>query len=64
MLLLVLVVVAFGVLIYRIRGDLDTALHRVRAGGLVWLPAAFVAEGVSFFAYALVQRRLLAAGGA
>ncbi len=63
-LLVVVIVVAFGLLLYRIRGDLDTALHRVRVGGLVWLPAAFAAEGVSFFAYALVQRRLLVAGGA
>ena len=63
-LLLVVIVVAFGLLLYRIRGDLDTAVHRISPAGLVWLPAAFVAEAVSFFAYALVQRRLLAAGGA
>ncbi|HVC13763.1 MAG TPA: lysylphosphatidylglycerol synthase transmembrane domain-containing protein [Acidimicrobiales bacterium] len=63
-LLVIGIVIAFGVLLYRIRGDLDTALHRIRPSGLVWLPAAFVAEGVSFFAYALVQRRLLVAGGA
>ena len=63
-LLVVVVVAGFGLLLYRIRGDLDTAFHRVRFSGLVWLPVAFVAEGLSFFAYALVQRRLLAAGGA
>ncbi len=63
-LLVVVILVAFGVLLYRIRGDLDTALHRVRLDGLVWLPAAFASEAVSFLAYALVQRRLLAAGGA
>lgn len=63
-LLVILIVVAFGLLLYRIRGDLRTAFHRIRVGGLVWLPAAFGAEAVSFFAYALVQRRLLAAGGA
>jgi uncharacterized membrane protein YbhN (UPF0104 family) len=63
-LLVVAIVVAFGLLLYRIRGDLHTALHRVSVGGLVWLPVAFLAEGISFFAYALVQRRLLTAGGA
>ena len=63
-LLVIVIVVAFGLLLYRIRGDLDTAAHRIRLSGLVWLPAAFAAEGVSFLAYALVQRRLLAAGGA
>jgi uncharacterized membrane protein YbhN (UPF0104 family) len=63
-LLVIVVVAAFGLLLYRIRGDLDTAVHRIRLSGLVWLPAAFAAEGVSFLAYALVQRRLLAAGGA
>lgn len=63
-LLVILIVVAFGLLLYRIRGELDTAVHRIRLNGLVWLPAAFAAEGISFFAYALVQRRLLAAGGA
>ena len=63
-LLVIVIVIAFGVLLYRIRGDLATAVHRIRLDGLVWLPAAFAAEGVSFFAYALVQRRLLAAGGA
>jgi uncharacterized membrane protein YbhN (UPF0104 family) len=63
-LLVVVIVVAFGFLLYRIRADLDTAFHRISPAGLVWLPAAFAAEGVSFFAYALVQRRLLRAGGA
>lgn len=63
-LLVIVIVVAFGLLLYRIRGDLDTAFHRIRLSGLVWLPVAFVAEAVSFFAYALVQRRLLVAGGA
>ncbi len=63
-LLVIVIVIAFGALLYRIRGDLGTAFHRIRLSGLVWLPAAFVAEGISFFAYALVQRRLLSAGGA
>ncbi len=63
-LLVVVIVAAFGFLLYRIRGDLDTAVRRISPTGLVWLPAALGAEGVSFFAYALVQRRLLAAGGA
>lgn len=61
--LVVVIVVAFGVLLYRIRSDLVTAIHRVRPDGLVWLPAAFAAEGLSFLAYAGVQRRLLVAGG-
>ncbi len=63
-LLVIVIVGAFGFLLYRIRGDLGTAFHRISPAGLVWLPAAFVAEAISFFAYALVQRRLLAAGGA
>ncbi|MGH8989632.1 MAG: lysylphosphatidylglycerol synthase transmembrane domain-containing protein [Acidimicrobiales bacterium] len=63
-LLVVLIVGAFGLLIYRIRGDLDSAIRHVSPDGLVWLPAAFAAEAVSFLAYSLVQRRLLAAGGA
>lgn len=58
------VVLAFAALMVRIRGDLATAIHRVRPSGLVWLPLAFGAEGTSFLAYAAVQRRLLAAGGA
>lgn len=62
-LLLLVVIVAFGLLLFRIRGDLGTALHRVRPEGLVWLPAAFASEIVSFLAYSGVQRRLLAAGG-
>jgi uncharacterized protein (TIRG00374 family) len=63
-LLVIVIAVAFAALLYRIRGDLGTAFHRIRLSGLVWLPAAFVAEAISFFAYALVQRRLLVAGGA
>ena len=60
----IVVLLAFGALLYRIRSDLDTALHRVRLAGLVWLPAAFGAESVSFLAYSGVQQRLLRAGGA
>jgi uncharacterized membrane protein YbhN (UPF0104 family) len=62
--LVVVIVVAFALLLYRIRGDLDTAIHRVSVAGLVWLPAAFVAESLSFLAYSGVQQRLLRAGGA
>jgi len=62
-LLVIVIVVAFGFLLYRIRGDLTTALHRVRPEGLVWLPAAFGSEILSFLAYSGVQRRLLVAGG-
>ncbi len=61
--LAIVIVLAFGFLLYRIRGDLATAFHRVRPEGLVWLPAAFASEIVSFLAYAGVQRRLLVAGG-
>ncbi|MGH8981537.1 MAG: lysylphosphatidylglycerol synthase domain-containing protein, partial [Acidimicrobiales bacterium] len=61
--LVVLIVAAFGFLLFRIRGDLSTAFHRVRPRGLVWLPGAFGAELLSFLAYAFVQRRLLSAGG-
>lgn len=63
-LLVVAIVVTFGALLYRIRSDLGTAFDRVSVEGLVWLPAAFAAEGLSFLAYAAVQRRLLVAGGA
>jgi len=62
--LVIVIVAAFGLLIYRIRGDLDTAIHRVSVAGLVWLPAAFAAEAISFLAYSGVQQRLLRAGGA
>jgi putative heme transporter len=55
---------AFAVLVYRIRGEVATAFHRVTPEGLVWFPAALGAELVSFLAYAQVQRRLLVAGGA
>lgn len=63
-LLVLVVLVAFGLLLYRLRGEIGTAFHRVTLAGLVWLPAALVAEAVSFMAYAEVQHRLLAAGGA
>lgn len=62
--LVVVILVAFGLLVYRLRGEIGTAFHRVTLGGLVWLPAALGAEAVSFLAYAEVQRRLLVAGGA
>ncbi len=58
------IVVAFGVLCYRLRGEFATALHRVSPAGLPWLAAAVAAEIASFLCYAGVQRRLLAAGGA
>jgi hypothetical protein len=58
------IVVAFGVLCYRLRGEFATALHRVSPAGLPWPAAAVVAEIASFLCYAGVQRRLLAAGGA
>lgn len=63
-LLIVVVLVAFGLLLYRLRGEIGTAFHRVTLGGLVWLPVALVAEAVSFMAYAEVQHRLLSVGGA
>lgn len=58
------ILVAFGLLVYRLRGEIGTAFHRVTPGGMVWVPAALAAEAVSFLAYAEVQHRLLAAGGA
>jgi uncharacterized protein (TIRG00374 family) len=58
------ILVAFGLLVYRLRGEIGTAFHRVTPGGMVWVPAALGAEAVSFLAYAEVQHRLLAAGGA
>jgi uncharacterized protein (TIRG00374 family) len=58
------ILVAFGLLVYRLRGEIATAFHRVTLGGLVWLPAALGAEAASFLAYAEVQHRLLVAGGA
>lgn len=61
--LVIVIVLAFAYLLYDIRSDLVTAFHRVRLDGLVWLPVAFVAEGLSFLAYAGVQHRLLVAGG-
>ncbi len=63
-LLLVAIVVAFGLLCYRIRGDLATAFRRVNPSGLPWLVPAIGAEVASFLCYAGVQRRLLVAGGA
>lgn len=62
--LLVLILAAFGFLVYRLRSEIGTAFHRVTPEGLVWLPAALAAEAVSFLAYAEVQHRLLVAGGA
>ncbi len=62
--LVIIVVLAFGALLYRIRSDIGTAIHRVSLSGLVWIPAAFGAEGGSFLAYSGVQQRLLRAGGA
>ena len=62
--LVAVIVVGFGLLLYRIRGDLVTALRRMGPGGLPWLVVAIAAEAVSFLCYAGVQRMLLAAGGA
>ena len=62
--LVAVILVAFGLLVYRLRGEIATAFHRVTLGGLVWFPAALGAEAASFLAYAEVQHRLLAAGGA
>lgn len=62
--LLIVILAAFGLLVYRLRSEISTAFHRVTIGGLVWLPAALAAEAVSFLAYAEVQHRLLLAGGA
>lgn len=56
--------VLFAALLYRIRGDLATALHRLSPAGIPWIVAAIVAECLSFLCYAGVQRRLLSAGGA
>lgn len=64
LLLFVVIIVAFGLLCYRIRGDLATAFRRVNPSGLPWLVAAVGAEVASFLCYAAVQRRLLVAGGA
>lgn len=63
-LLVLAVVAAFGVLLYRIRSELATAAHRVSPTGLPWLVPAVGAEIMSFLCYAGVQRRLLGAGGA
>jgi putative heme transporter len=67
LLLAVLVVAVVAVLVLRERSaqhDFLTALHRVRPGRLPWLVVALGAEAGSFMAYAMAQRRLLAAGGA
>jgi len=45
-------------------GDIVRAFSHLRWGQLPWLIAAIGAEATSFFCYALVQRRLLLAGGA
>lgn len=63
-LLVIVIVVAFGLLLYRIRGDLSTAFKKMSPAGLPWLVAAIGAEIASFLCYAGVQRRLLVAGGA
>lgn len=44
--------------------DIATAFSHLRRQGLPWLLAAVGAEALSFLCYALVQRRLLIAGGA
>lgn len=63
-LLVVAILAALGILVFRVRGEIGTAFHRVTPGGLVWLPAALAAEALSFLSYAEVQHRLLVAGGA
>jgi len=60
----VLIVAALAVLIVRTRGDLAEAFRHIGVHSLPWLVVALAAEGVSFFCYASVQRRLLLAGGA
>jgi putative heme transporter len=44
--------------------DLSAAFSHLRWSGLPWLVVALAAEALSFFCYALVQRRLLRSGGA
>jgi hypothetical protein len=44
--------------------DVTSAFSHLRWQQLPWLLVAFAAEGLSFWCYALVQRRLLASGGA
>jgi hypothetical protein len=65
--LVVVVVVAFVVVAARLRPaehDLVTAYRNLRWQQVPWLLAALAAEGLSFYCYALVQRRLLLVGGA
>jgi uncharacterized protein (TIRG00374 family) len=63
----VLAVTIVAVLVLRecsAQHDFLMALHRVRPGRVPWLVFALGAEGGSFLAYAMAQRRLLAAAGA
>ena len=57
---LVFVVVRF----HSAERDIVLAYRNLRWSQLPWLIAALAAEALSFFCYALVQRRLLLAGGA
>lgn len=66
-LMVVAVVVALAVLAFRLPSaerDIVDAYSHVRWEQLPWLLAALAAEAASFVCYALVQRRLLIAGGA
>ncbi len=47
-----------------VEGDIVRAFSHLRWGQVPWLAAALGAEALSFLCYALVQRRLLLAGGA
>lgn len=60
----ILVFVALVVLVYRVRGDFETAFRHLSVSRLPWLAAAVGAEVASFLCYAEVQRELLEAGGA
>lgn len=55
---------ALIVVLWRARGDFDTAFHHLSLDRLPWLAAAVAAEVASFVCYSQVQRRLLLAGGA
>lgn len=66
-LLVVAVIVAFIFVVLRLHSaehDIVSAYSHLRWQQIPWLFAALGAETLSFFCYALVQRRLLLAGGA
>ncbi len=49
---------------HTVRHDVGAAFSHLRPGNLPWLILAFAAEALSFWCYALAQRRLLLSGGA